>query len=310
VTIILIAGLLLFAVAVTLFLRALTVPRARTVEALAQIPAYGYVGAALASGTEPAKSDARRSLDDLAGALGASVGRYIGSMREENLRKQLIAAGFYTTPPRRFIGYQLLAAIGTPVGLTWLLLLAGAGGGLVFVAILMGLVLGWMAPRYLLSRRARMRFEQVEYDLPELIDLLVVSVESGLGLIGSIRVASDRLTGPLGDEMKLLLHEQQLGLASDDSLRYLLDRCDTPGVRSFVRAIIQGEQLGVSVGQTLRNLALEMRKKRRQRAEERAQKAPVKVLFPLVFLIFPAIFVVILGPAIFPVLEMFGGAGG
>src|ERR671923_683237 len=162
-------------------------------------------------------------------------------------------------------------------------------------------------PRFIIGRRARARADQIEYDLPELIDLLVVSIESGLGLTGSMQFATDRLKGPLGDEMKLMLREQQMGLGSDEALRSLLERCETEGVRSFVRAILQGEQLGVSIGQIMRNLALEMRKKRRQAAEERAQKAPVKVLFPLVFLIFPSIFVVILGPAIFPVLDLFGG---
>jgi tight adherence protein C len=304
VAIVLIGGLALVAVAVTLFVRALMVPRVRTVEALSQIPAYGYTGA-----TETAEgSDARNALDDLAGALGATAGRYISSMREDALRKQLIAAGFYRVPPRRFVGYQLLASFTAALGLVWLTALAGAGGGAIFFFALFGVVLGWVGPRYVVSRRARMRFERIEYDLPELIDLLVVSIESGLGLTGSLRVATERMEGPLGDEMKLLLHEQQMGLASDEAMRSLLERCDTEGVRSFVRAILQGEQLGVSIGQIMRNLALEMRKKRRQKAEERAQKAPVKVLFPLVFLIFPAIFVVILGPAIFPVLDLFGNS--
>jgi tight adherence protein C len=301
--IVLIGGLALVAVAVTLFVRALMVPRVRTVEALSQIPAYGYTGGA----TEAAEgSDARNALDELAGALGATAGRYISSMREDALRKQLIAAGLYRVPPRRFVGYQLLASFTAGLGLVWLTALAGAGGGAIVFFGFFGLVVGWVAPRYIVTRRARMRFDQIEYDLPELIDLLVVSIESGLGLTGSLRVATERMQGPLGDEMKLLLHEQQMGLASDESMRSLLERCDTEGIRSFVRAILQGEQLGVSIGQIMRNLALEMRKKRRQKAEERAQKAPVKVLFPLVFLIFPAIFVVILGPAIFPVLDLFG----
>jgi tight adherence protein C len=288
-------------VAVTLFVRALTVPRARTVEALAQIPSYGYVG-----GGDTNVGDDKNALDELAGALGSTVGRYISSMREEALRKQLVAAGMYRVPPRRFVGYQLLAAFTAALGLVWLTALAGSGGGTIFFAIIFGLFAGWTVPRFGVGRRARLRFEQIEYDLPELIDLLVVSIESGLSLTGSLRVATERMVGPLGDEMKLLLHEQQMGLGSDEAMRNLLERCDTDGIRSFVRAIIQGEQLGVSIGQIMRNLALEMRKKRRQKAEERAQKAPVKVLFPLVFLIFPAIFVVILGPAIFPVLDLFG----
>lgn len=300
-TFVLIGGLALIAVAVTLFVRALMVPRVRTIEALSQIPSYGYAGVI----PEGDRSEARNALDELAGALGATVGRYISSMREDALRKQLIAAGFYRTPPRRFVGYQLIAAFSASLALVWFAALTGSSGGAIFFAALFGLFLGWIVPRYVVSRRARLRFEQIEYDLPELIDLLVVSIESGLGLTGSMRVATERMQGPLGDEMKLLLHEQQMGLGSDEALRSLLERCDTDGVRSFVRAILQGDQLGVSIGQIMRNLALEMRKKRRQRAEERAQKAPVKVLFPLVFLIFPSIFVVILGPAIFPVLNLF-----
>jgi len=298
--IVLLGGLLLVAMAVTLFLRALMVPRTRTVQALGQITAYGYVGAPEQDG-----SDARNALDELAGALGASLGRYLSSMREDALRKQLLAAGLYKVPPRRFVGYQLLAALGLGISLTWLTALGGSGGFTIFLAVLFGVIAGWTVPRFLIGRRARARFEKIEYDLPELIDLLVVSIESGLGLTGSLRFATDRMQGPLGDEMKLLLHEQQMGLGSDESLRSLLERCETDGIRSFVRAILQGEQLGVSIGTIMRNLAVEMRKKRRQAAEERAQKAPVKVLFPLVFLIFPAIFVVILGPAIFPILDLF-----
>jgi tight adherence protein C len=88
----------------------------------------------------------------------------------------------------------------------------------------------------------------------------------------------------------------------------MLERSETPGLRSFIRSVLQGETLGVSIGQILRNVAIEMRKRRRALAEERAQKAPIKILFPLIFLIFPAMFVILLGPAIFQFLEAFGGA--
>jgi tight adherence protein C len=299
-TLVLIFGLVLVAVSVTLLVRVLTAPRARTVEALGRIPAYGYAGAA------PEEARARRSiLGDLANVLGSVVAPYIGSMRVDALRKQLVAAGMYSTPPRRFLGYQLISALAVMAFVAWLLI--GSGRGLLVVpAALFGLLAGWRMPSALVGRRAKSRHDQIEYDLPELVDLLVVAVESGMGLTGSMRLATERLTGPLGDEMRLMLQEQQMGLASDEALRSLLERCETPGVQSFVRAILQGEQLGVSIGQIMRNLGHEMRKKRRAMAEERAQKAPVKVLFPLVFLIFPALFIVILGPAIFPVLDLFG----
>jgi tight adherence protein C len=98
-----------------------------------------------------------------------------------------------------------------------------------------------------------------------------------------------------------------MGLSTNEALRNALQRADTPAMRSFVRAIIQGETLGVSIGEIMRTLAVEMRKRRRASAEERAQKAPIKILFPLIFLIFPAMFVILLGPAAFQFIEAFGG---
>jgi tight adherence protein C len=106
--------------------------------------------------------------------------------------------------------------------------------------------------------------------------------------------------------MRLMLQEQRMGLTSPEALRNVLERVETPSMRTFVRAMVQGEQLGISVGQILRSIAIEMRQRRKAAAEERAQKAPVKMLFPLIFLIFPAMFVVILGPALFAFFEAIG----
>ena len=136
----------------------------------------------------------------------------------------------------------------------------------------------------------------VDYEMPDLIDTLVTTVEAGVALGGSLQIAARRIRGPLGEELRLLLQEQNLGAGMRDALQHLVERADTPAMRSFVRAIIQGEMLGVSVGESLRTLSTEMRARRRATAEERAQKAPIKMLFPLAFLIFPAIFIVLLGP--------------
>ena len=165
---------------------------------------------------------------------------------------------------------------------------------------------GWRAPLIVVDRRARFRLQEIDYELPELVDLLVVTVEAGLGFAGSLQVASERIGGPLGEELRLTLQEQNMGLTTEEALRNMLARADTPAVRSFVRAVTQGETLGVSIGDILRSLATEMRKRRRAAAEERAQKAPVKILFPLVFLIFPAMFVILLGPAVFDFIDAFG----
>jgi tight adherence protein C len=135
----------------------------------------------------------------------------------------------------------------------------------------------------------------------------VVTVEAGLGFNGSLDVAAKRFHGPLRDELSLTLQEQRLGLPTNDALTNLLNRCPTPSMRSFVRSVLQGETLGVSIGAILRNLAVDMRKRRRQAAEERAQRAPVKMLFPLIFLLLPALFVVLLFPALYTFLESFGG---
>ncbi len=143
--------------------------------------------------------------------------------------------------------------------------------------------------------------------MPALIDLLVVTLEAGVAFTQALRMASERLTGPLGQEVRLTIQEQSLGLSTLEALENWLRRCDTPAVRSFVRAMVQGDRLGVSIGQILRNQAVEMRARQKHVIEERAQKAPVKILFPLVFLIFPAMFVIVLGPAMFDISKSLHG---
>src|SRR5207245_2360919 len=132
-------------------------------------------------------------------------------------------------------------------------------------------------------------------------------VEAGLVLVGSLQTAATRISGPLGEEIRLTLQEQSMGLSMQEALLSMLDRVDTASMRSFVRSVVQGETLGVSIGQIMRDLAQEMRRRRRAVAQERAQKAPIKILFPLVLLISPAMFVILLGPALFLFFRAFGG---
>jgi tight adherence protein C len=160
-------------------------------------------------------------------------------------------------------------------------------------------------PHAIVRRRGRLRLVEIDDALPDLIDLLVVTVEAGLSFAASLRLAAERVQGPLGQELRLTLQEQNLGLATNEALENLLTRVDTPSLRSFVRSVLQGETLGVSIGLILRNIANDMRKRRRASAEERAHKAPVKMLFPLILFIFPAMFVVILVPAVFSFLDAF-----
>jgi tight adherence protein C len=177
---------------------------------------------------------------------------------------------------------------------------------LMVIATMVAIAAGWFLPMQVVKDQAARRLDEIDYQLPELIDLLVVTVEAGLGFVGSLQMAATRITGSLGEELQLTLQEQRFGLSVNEALMNRLARVDTPSMRSFVRSVVQGETLGVSIGQLMRDLALEMRRRRRQSAQERAQKAPIKILFPLVFLIFPAMFVVLLGPAMFLFFRAFG----
>ena len=165
--------------------------------------------------------------------------------------------------------------------------------------------MGWFMPSFLLKRRARLRLERVDREVPELVDLLVTTVEAGVAFAAGIQLAARSVQGPLGDELRLVLQEQSLGLTPDEALRNLAARVDTPALRAFTQALIQGESLGVSIGKIMRELAIDMRKRRRQMAEERAQKTPTKILFPLVGLILPAMFILALGPMLTRVADFF-----
>jgi tight adherence protein C len=185
-----------------------------------------------------------------------------------------------------------------PIALIWLLALGGAQVGFIVIVAIVGFIGGWVLPSFVVHRLARQRLQRIDEALPLMIDLLVVTLEAGVAFPQALRLASERIEGPLGDELRLTIQEQALGLSVLESLENWLLRCDTPSIRGFVRAMVQGDKLGVSIGQILRNQAVEVRARQRAMVSERAQKAPVKILFPLVFFIFPAMFVIILAPAL------------
>ena len=301
---ILLLGLLLLAGAVALLLQGWRLSHGRTTETLEQIGAYGF---SAERHVEAAPSQAT-GVAQLADRVGSYAPRaLVGG--ERTMREQLMAAGLYNTSPRMVVGYRILLGIALPIGWLWL----AAATGFPFALIVLGVVFlaigGWLLPMLVLNRRARERTAAIDYELPELIDLLVVTLEAGVSFIASLQMAAERLAGPLGVELRITLQEQRMGLTTNEALKGMLGRADTPGMRTFVRSVLQGETLGTSTGQIMRNLAVEMRKRRRSMAEERAQKAPIKILFPLVFLIFPAMFIVLLGPVAYSVGKIFGGTG-
>jgi tight adherence protein C len=292
-------ALALAGVAVAALFRLLTLSRTRIAANLDDVGAYGYSAAVSALARE-GSTEVAGPLAALAGRLGDLVASRMGAAREQKLRKLLMAAGMYSASTRRVLGYRVLTA----VMLSGLGLLMGANvlqrlavGGL-FAAC------GWRLPFLVLGRRARQRALEIDRETPDLIDQLVVSLEAGIGFSAALQTSANRLAGPLGEEMRLTLQEQRMGASLTESLLQLRERVDSTNLASFVRAVVQGERLGVSIGQVMRDLAIDMRKRRRQMAEEAAQKTPVKLLLPLVFLILPTIFIVVLVP---PALTMMNG---
>jgi len=213
----------------------------------------------------------------------------------DSVAKRLMAAGMRNTSATTFLAVQGLCTVGG--FLVGLLLLGAASPSR---APLFGLAvgaLGYMVPNFVLNGRVRSRQSAVAAELPDALDLLSVSVEAGLGFDGAVQKLTEHMDGPLIEEFELALGEIRIGEGRQEALRKMAERSSSPEMASFVRAIIQADQLGISLGRILRIQAGDSRLKRQLLAEEKAMKAPIKMLFPTVLFIFPSMFIVILGPA-------------
>jgi tight adherence protein C len=250
----------------------------------------------------PVVEEPHRSLIE---GLGSVVGRRLGRSRLSSVRVNLLAAGLHSTTPERYVGLYTLSVIFVPLVFIWSAVTTRSTGFLLVLEVATGIFMGCFLPQVVLNRRVRQRMQEVDYEIPELVDLLLVGVEGGMGLNGAIRAASQRVQGALGEELLLMLQQQSLGASTIEALENMLARCDTPSMHSFVRTLVQGERLGVSIGQLMRTLAEEMRKRRKATAEELAGKTPIKILFPLVFVILPSMFIVVLTPAIANIVSSF-----
>jgi tight adherence protein C len=168
-------------------------------------------------------------------------------------------------------------------------------------------MVGVQLPKSWLDRKVDDRRDDIRRDLPDTLDLLAISVEAGMGFEGALGVVCDNFNSPLADEFARTLREMELGLPRRDALHNLKRRTEVPELSNFVLTLTQADALGMPVGRVLKTSAEEMRSKRQQWAREKAAKLPVKILFPLVLFIFPAIFVVLLGPAASDIGGAFGG---
>ena len=219
---------------------------------------------------------------------------------------RLIAAGLTS----RISTTQFLAIKTGAAGAGIVVVLAVAAAATPFAGLLLAPVfggLGFIAPDTILTMRIKARRERIRAELPDALDLLAVSVEAGLGLDGAIAKLTEHMDGALIEEFALTLGEIRIGEARADALKKLADRVPAPEVAAFVRSVLQADQLGISLGRILRVQAADSRLRRQAAAEEKAAKAPIKMLFPTALFIFPAMFVVVLGPAMLNITRALSG---
>lgn len=226
----------------------------------------------------------------------------------DRLAARLARAGY----PRglavdRFLTAKALGALGTGSLIAAVAALSRAQIGPAIFAIVVCSGLAFFIPDFWLDHTVKGRQHRIAMDLPDMLDMLTISVEAGLGFDAALSKLVRSTPGPLSEEFGRMLSEVQAGATRKQALRALGQRVDVTEISSFVAAIIQADMFGVSIAHVLRTQASEMRLKRRQRAEEAAQKAPVKMVFPLVLCILPATIIIILAPAAIRIAQMFAG---
>ncbi|MEN8705742.1 MAG: type II secretion system F family protein [Nocardioides marinisabuli] len=241
-------------------------------------------------------------------ARALTVGRRLsGGDSAERIRRKLDLAGNPAgwDVDRVVSGKVIGAVAGLAAGLV-LGLLLGLSTPTLVAAVAAGLALGFLAPGLYLYQQAYDRTQRITQDLPDAIDLMTISVESGLGFDAAVQQVARNTDGPVADEFARVLREMQIGQGRSAALRAMAERTDVADLKSFVSAMVQADSFGIPVSQVLRVQAGEMRVKRRQRAEEKAQQVPVKITVPLIFFILPCLFVAVMGPAAIGIMDGLG----
>jgi tight adherence protein C len=251
------------------------------------------------------KSFGDRILDPLQRKATAIGRRLSGADTAERIRRKLDLAGnpHGWTVDRVLSGKILGAVLGLVFGLAFQLMLSSPTTKL--IVVIGATVVGFFAPNLYLYQLAHERSEKLQRDLPDAIDLLTISVESGLGFDAAVQQVARNTEGPLAEEFSRVLREMQIGQGRGDALRALGERTNVGDVRTFVGAMVQADSFGIPIAQVLRVQSAEMRVKRRQRAEEKAQQVPVKITIPLIFCILPTLFIAVMGPAVLSIMDSF-----
>ena len=296
-------AVLMLAGAIYLVGEVVTLPGRERARAVRRAATYGH--SRVASGGLERLRFRERILMPATVSLAGLVLRLNPRLTMESTSARLLAAGMSRQiTPTAFLAMK---AAGALVGgfFGFAIAVAVVGTAAAFPAAFGLGFIGFIAPGFLVSMRGRTRRETIRSQLPDALDLLAVSVEAGLGFDGAVAKLTEHMDGPLAEEFSLTLGEMRIGESRHDALKKLAERAGSPEVASFCRAIIQADQLGISLGRLLRVQAAESRLKRQAAAEEKAMKSPIKMLFPTVIFIFPAMFIVILGPAMLNLMELF-----
>ncbi|GIH81011.1 type II secretion system protein [Planobispora longispora] len=246
-----------------------------------------------------------RVLRPLAGRFGTLARRLTPAGMVARMNRSLTYAG---NPPKWPVervmqakGLGLLAG-----GFIGLLYGSGLGGALTLLGPVLGAAAGFFLPDLLVYNLGVRRQQEIARTLPDILDMLTVSVEAGLGFDAAVAQVRVNAEGPMAAEFARMLREMQLGKPRTDALRAMSERTTVMELRGFASSVVQASELGIPIANVLREQAREMRLRRRQRAEEAAQKVPIKILFPLLFCLFPALFVIIIGPGALRIVELLG----
>jgi len=238
-----------------------------------------------------------RTIKPIIQGLAKLSGRFYPANTVRGIALALKRAGMETTSTEFILGVKVFAAIVGALGGAALVNAVTLDTTQTLIAVPVGLIVGFKAPDFYLSSRAGKRASQVLDGLPDALDLLTISVEAGLGFDAAIIKMTEKMKGALAEEFKRAAGEQRVGKSRQDALRGIVERVEQKELANFISAIIQADQLGVSMSKVLRIQSEQLRTERRQRAEERAAKAPVMIMLPTIGCIFPSLFIVILGPA-------------
>jgi tight adherence protein C len=298
---VLVFGLALLAASIYLVAEAATAGARQRTMAVQRASRYGQYRRA---GLEPAKFR-ERVLAPAIAKLARITLRLNPRSTIESVEAKLMNAGLgRKVSPTAFLAAKSAAGVvGSIFGFVGAGILGAPLASIFFGTA--GFALGFMLPGIFITFRARSRRDAIRAQLPDALDLLSVNVEAGLGFDGALAKLTEHLEGPLIEELMYTLSEMRIGETRHDALKKLAERAATPEVGHFTRAIIQADQLGISLGRILRLQAADSRDRRQAAAEEKAMKAPVKMLFPTVAFIFPALFIVVLGPAFLHLTKYF-----